>query len=297
VRVDTGVVAGSEISMFYDPMIAKLITHAPTRAQAIAAQAEALDRYLIRGISHNIDFLSAIMAHPRFWSGANVTTGFIAEEYPDGFHGAETDEATFDAVAATGAIMAALSAERAQLIDGQLNGHGAQFGETWVVQIDGGERVVTVGGDFGAHEVTVDGRHYSVATDWRLGDPLFEGRFNETTRSIAVHHAGSFTTLTTRGAAHKVRVLTPRAAELARFMLPKVAPDLSRYLLCPMPGLVVSITVKPGDRVEAGQPLATVEAMKMENILRAEKAATVKEVRAKPGDSLAVDAVIMEFEG
>ncbi len=296
VRVDTGVVEGSEISMFYDPMIAKLITHAPTRAQAIAAQAAALDRYLVRGISHNIDFLSAIMAHPRFQAGENVTTGFIAEEYPDGFHGAPVDDATRDALAAAAAVMNAVDAERAQMIDGQLNGHGAQYGEDWVVEIDDARLPVSVSGDGGRYELTVDGREVDLTTDWRTGEPLFEAEVNGEARAIAVEKTGSFVRLTTRGAAHKVRVLTPRAAELARHMIAKVAPDMSRYLLCPMPGLVVSVAVTAGDRVEAGQVLATVEAMKMENILRAEKSATVKSVAAVAGDSLAVDAVIMEFE-
>ncbi len=296
VRVDTGVVAGSEISIFYDPMIAKLITHAPTRAEAIAAQADALDRYLIRGISHNIDFLSAIMTHARFQAGDNVTTGFIAEEYPDGFHGAPADAVTMDAVTAAAAIMAALETERAQLIDGQLDGHGARFGDLWVVQIDDVQRQVAIDGDMGDFDVAIDGRRLRVASDWRLGDPLFEIRIGKAVRTIAVERQGSYSILATHGAKHRARVLTPRAAELAHHMIPKVAPDMSRYLLCPMPGLVVSVMAQAGDKVEAGQPLATVEAMKMENILRAEKPATIKEVRAKPGDSLAVDAVIMEFE-
>ena len=295
VRIDTGVVEGAEISMFYDPMIAKLITHAPTRRQAIAAQAAALDRYLIRGISHNIDFLAAIMAHPRFQAGDNVTTGFIAEEYPDGFHGAPVAPDTRDAVIAAAAIVTAMEAERAQLIDGQLNGHGAEFGEEWIVEIGGEQVPVAIAGDMGRFELLVDGREIDVASDWRIGSPLFEAEIADTARSLAIEKAGSFLKVTTAGAAHKVRVLTPRAAELARFMLPKLAPDLSRFLLCPMPGLVVSVAVAEGDKVEAGQPLATVEAMKMENILRAEKSATIGKVLAKPGDSLAVDAVILEF--
>ena len=278
-------------------MIAKLITHAPTRAQAIAAQAAALDRYLIKGISHNVDFLAAVMAHPRFQAGVNVTTGFIAEEYPDGFHGVAATPATRDAVTAVAAVITAVDAERAQLIDGQLNGHGAQYGSRWVVELGGEQLDVAIDGDGGRFELTVDGREVDLATDWRIGDPLFEAVINGEARCVAVERSGSGLTLTTRGASHRVRVLTPRAAELARFMIAKVAPDMSRYLLCPMPGLVVSIAVAAGDKVEAGQVLATVEAMKMENILRAERSATVKEIRAKAGDSLAVDAVIIEFEG
>ncbi|KPF79634.1 acetyl/propionyl-CoA carboxylase subuit alpha [alpha proteobacterium AAP81b] len=295
VRVDTGVVEGAEISMFYDPMIAKLITHAPTRAQAIAAQAAALDRYLIRGINHNIDFLGAIMAHPRFQAGGNVTTGFIAEEYPDGFHGAPVDAATRASVIATAAIVNAVAAERAQLIDGQLNGHGAEFGSDWVVEVGGEQVAVNLTGDGGRYEILIGDQEVLIDTDWRVGDTLFEGRFDDELRTLSVERAGSGLRIATRGAAHQVRVLTPRAADLARFMIPKVAPDMSKYLLCPMPGLVVQIAVKEGDKVEAGQMLATVEAMKMENILRAEKTGTIGKVLAKAGDSLAVDAVILEF--
>ena len=296
VRIDTGVVEGSEISMFYDPMIAKLITHAPTRAQAIAAQATALDRYLIRGISHNIDFLAAIMAHPRFQAGTDVTTGFIAEEYPDGFHGVAATPATRDAIAAVATVIAAVDAERAQLIDGQLDGHGAQFGEDWVVELDEEALAVNLHGDGGRFELTVDGREVDLATEWRIGEPLFEAEINGVAAAVAVERSGSGLVMTARGARHRVRVLTPTAARLARHMIAKVPPDLSRYLLCPMPGLVVSVAVGPGDSVDAGQVLATVEAMKMENILRAERRGVVKDVRAKAGDSLAVDAVIMEFE-
>ncbi|PZN96077.1 MAG: acetyl/propionyl-CoA carboxylase subunit alpha [Alphaproteobacteria bacterium] len=295
VRVDTGVVEGAEISMFYDPMIAKLITWAPTRAQAIKAQADALDRYYIRGISHNIDFLSAIMAHPRFQAGENVTTGFIAEEYPDGFHGAPVDPATRDAIAAAAAVVQAIEAERAQLIDGQLSGHGAEYGEDWVVEFAGEQIPVAVMGDGASFGVEIGDREVGVSTDWRVGSPLFEADIDGITRSLSIERQGSGLKISTRGANHRVRVLTPRAAELARFMIPKVAPDMSKYLLCPMPGLVVSIAVAEGDKVEAGQPLATVEAMKMENILRAEKSGTVGKVLAKAGDSLAVDAVILEF--
>ena len=297
VRIDTGVVEGAEISMFYDPMIAKLITHAPTRAQAIAAQADALDRYLIRGISHNIDFLSAIMAHPRFQAGDNVTTGFIAEEYPDGFHGAPVDAETRLAIAAAAGVVQAIEAERAQLIDGQLSGNGAEYGEDWVVELAGEQIPITVSGDSSRFDIAIGDADIGVATDWRVGSVLFEADIDGQPRSMIIEKQGSGLKVTTRGAAHRVRVLTPRAAELARFMIPKVAPDMSKFLLCPMPGLVVSVAVAEGDKVEAGQQLATVEAMKMENILRAEKSGTIGKVLAKAGDSLAVDAVILEFEG
>jgi len=296
VRVDTGVVEGSEISRFYDPMIAKLITHGPTRAAAIKAQAAALDAYLVRGVGHNIDFLGALMRHPRFVAGEQVTTAFIAEEYPDGFHGSPLDEATRTAVIATAAVIHATIAERAQLIDGQLDGNGAQFGADWVVQLDGTDHDVKVEDAGDGFLLTMDGIEHMLSTAWRVGSPLFEARLDKRGIAVAVDRLATGYRLTTAGAAHKVRVLSPRAAALAEYMIAKLAPDLSRFLLCPMPGLVVKLDVKAGDKVEAGQPLATVEAMKMENILRAEKTATVKEVRAKSGDSLAVDAVILEFE-
>jgi propionyl-CoA carboxylase alpha chain len=296
VRIDTGVIEGAEISIFYDPMIAKLITHAPTRAQAIAAQADALDKYLVRGISHNIDFLSAIMAHPRFQAGENVTTGFIAEEYPDGFHGAPVDGETRLAIAAAASVVQAIEAERAQLIDGQLSGHGAEYGEDWVVELAGEQIPVTVSGDGMRFEVAIGERDIGVSTDWRVGSPMFDAEIDGVSRSLTIEKSGSGMKVTTRGAAHRVRVLTPRAADLARFMIPKVAPDMSKFLLCPMPGLVVSVAVVEGEKVEAGQQLATVEAMKMENILRAEKTGTIGKIHAKAGDSLAVDAIILEFE-
>jgi len=296
VRVDTGVVEGSEISRFYDPMIAKLITHADTRAEAIAMQAAALDAYLVRGISHNIDFLASLMRSPRFQAGEAVTTAFIAEEYPDGFHGNPTDDATRDALVAVAAVLHATAAERAQLIDGQLNGHGAAFGTDWVVQLGGTDHAVNIDDAGGGFAVTIDGAEHMLSTEWRVGEALLHGRFDRRDIAVAVDALPVGYRLTTAGASHVVRILTPRAAELARHMIAKIPPDLSRFLLCPMPGLILKLDVAAGDKVEAGQPLATVEAMKMENILRAEKSATIKEVRVKAGDSLAVDAVILEFE-
>ena len=297
VRVDTGVREGAEISMFYDPMIAKLITWAPTRQQAIAAQADALDRYLIKGISHNIDFLASIMAHPRFQAGETVTTGFIAEEYPEGFSGAPLDDDTRIALIATAATVHAIAAERAQLVSGQLSEDDNAFDANWVVELEGSQTPVTIQAGDDGFILTIDGQPVSLSTDWQIGQPLFEAEIEGTPRAIALQRKGSFLTLTTRGAARKLRVLTPRAATLARHMIEKIPPDMSKYLLCPMPGLVVSVAVKEGDKVEAGQVLATVEAMKMENILRAEKSGTVRHINAKAGDSLAVDAIIMEFEG
>ncbi|MGL4542319.1 MAG: acetyl-CoA carboxylase biotin carboxylase subunit [Polymorphobacter sp.] len=301
VRVDTGVVEGAEISMFYDPMIAKLITHGATRAEAIEKQTIALDRYLVRGVGNNIDFVSAVMQHPRFQAGAEVTTAFIAEEYPDGFHGAPATPETIQGLVAAAAVINAVDTERAQLIDGQLNGYGAQYGEDWVVQLGGENHPVSVLAAGDSYDVALGGVTLRLTTEWRVGEPLFEAHIEDEDGNrrgivIAIDRLATGLRLTTRGAAHTARVLTPRSAALAAHMIAKVAPDMSRYLLCPMPGLVMALGVKPGDKVEAGQALATVEAMKMENILRAEKSATIKEVRAQVGESLAVDAVILEFE-
>jgi propionyl-CoA carboxylase alpha chain len=297
VRVDTGVVEGSEISMYYDPMIAKLVTHAPTRDAAADLQIEALDRYRIDGIGHNIDFLSSVMQNERFREG-RLTTGFIAEEYPDGFAGTPLSDAKRDDLAIAAVVINAIGVGRAQFIDGQLNGHGADFGANWVIEID---RVPICAhaiedDDVWAVRVGQDGRNFTLRTDWIPGEPLFEADIDGRSVAIKVDRRPVGYRMTVGGSSHNVRVLSPRIHALARHMIEKIPPDLSRFLLCPMPGLVVSISVAAGDTVEPGQPLAVVEAMKMENILRAEKAATVKAVRVKPGDSLAVDEIIAEFE-
>ncbi len=295
VRVDTGVVEGSEISMFYDPMIAKLVTFGATREAAIDLQVEALDRYAVKGIGHNIDFLSSVMQHPRFRSGA-ITTGFIAEEYPDGFHGTPAGDETRHRLVASAAAIHAIVTARESLIDGQLMDHGARWGEAWVVLLDKAQEPVRIVETGDAFEVHHGERVHHVTTGWTPGVPLFEAEIDGADVAFAVERRPVGYRLTGRGAAHDVRVLSPRAAALSQHMIEKIAPDMSRFLLCPMPGLIVSVNAKEGDKVEAGQPLATVEAMKMENILRAEKSGVVKRVAAKAGESLAVDAVIMEFE-
>ena len=290
VRVDDGVVEGSDISMFYDPMIAKLVTHGPTREAAIDAQIAALDRFEIEGIGHNVDFLSALMQHPRFRSGA-ITTGFIAEEYPDGFQGAAAGEGLTAMLAAVAGVIASADTLRGGTIDGKLNG-APEPSAAWVVTLDGAMHHVEIAGE----AVSVDGRAVIVDAPYLPGQRLVEATVDGAPLSLKVEKRRAGWRMTTRGAAHDLVVLPPRVAALARHMIAKVPPDLSRYLLCPMPGLVTAINVAAGAKVEAGQALAVVEAMKMENILRAEKAGTVKEVRAKPGESLAVDAVIIEFE-
>ena len=230
------------------------------------------------------------MQHPRFRSG-NITTGFIAEEYPDGFIGAQADEVLSLRLAAIAGVLACVDAARAGQIEGRLNGP-ADPSARWVVTLDGVERQVELLGD----AVSVDGVPVVVDAPYVPGQRLVEALVDGEPLSLRVERKRTGWRFTTRGASHNLRVLTPLVAALSHHMIEKIPPDMSRFLLCPMPGLVTTIHVGEGARVEAGQPLAVVEAMKMENILRAEKAGTVKLVAAKPGDSLAVDAVILEFE-
>jgi propionyl-CoA carboxylase alpha chain len=295
VRVDDGVVEGGEVSMFYDPMIAKLISWGPTREAAIDRQIDALDGFAIEGIGHNVDFLSALMQHPRFRAGA-LTTGFIAEEYPEGFAGAPADDCLVRDLAVIAALAAAETGTRAGAISGQLGAPVPAAAER-VVRLDGREHRVGFEAYEGGRLAVVDGgeRHELIGR-WQPGQRQFRGSIDGRARIVQVARRGRQWRLTTRGASHLVEVLPAHVAELSRHMIDKVPPDLSRYLICPMPGLLTALHVAEGDRVEAGQPLAVVEAMKMENILRAEKAGTVKKIDARPGDSLAVDAAILEFE-
>ena len=295
IRVDDGVYEGGEVSMFYDPMIAKLISWAPTREAAIDEAVQALDAFQLDGISDNVDFLSALLQHPRFREG-NLTTGFIAEEYPEGFHGAPADDALMTDLAALAAIVELTYETRAALIDGQLG--DPVFPEAvQVVKIGKRDFTVAIAPYDGGNLAIVDGGEaIDVVGDWSPGDKLLVADLDGRSRIVQVAKKGRGWTLTTRGAAHQVQVMPRHIAELAKHMIEKVPPDMSRFLLAPMPGLLTRLEVAAGDKVEAGQPLAVVEAMKMENILRAEKSATVKATAAKAGDSLAVDQVIVEFE-
>ena len=295
VRNDTGVYEGGEISMFYDPMIAKLCTWAPTRGAAIEAMRVALDEFEVEGIGHNLPFLSAVMDHPKFVSG-DITTAFIAEEYPDGFQGATLPDAELIRVAAAAAAMHRVAEIRRARITGRLDNHERHVGENWVVFLAGREYPVRIRADRGGSTVDIEGRELRVESDWLPGYTLARMTVDGAPLVMKTDRATSGFRLRLRGADLTVHVRRPRAAELARLMPEKVAPDTSKLLLCPMPGLVVRINVAPGDEVQEGQALATVEAMKMENILRAERKGLVKSVNAEAGQSLKVDDVIMEFE-
>jgi len=290
VRVDDGVYEGGEVSMFYDPMIAKLVTWGATRDEAADKQIEALDAFEIEGLGHNIDFVSAIMQHPRFRSG-ELTTGFIAEEYPDGFHGAATSDETARSLAALAGFLAAARSDRARRIDGQL-GDELDPPAEWSVRIGETSYAVTVDEE----AITVDGEFIDIALEYTPGDRVVAAEVDGKPLTVKVAPRPTGFRLTTRGCSHDVTVLPARIAPLTQHMIAKVAPDMSRYLVCPMPGLLVALHVGVGDSVEAGQPLAVVEAMKMENILRAEKSGRVKAVNATQGESLAVDAIILEME-
>ncbi|AUX79699.1 MULTISPECIES: acetyl-CoA carboxylase biotin carboxylase subunit [Sinorhizobium] len=296
IRNDTGVFEGGEISMYYDPMIAKLCTWGPDRAASVAAMAEALDAFEVEGIGHNLPFLSAVMQQDRFREG-RLTTAYIAEEFADGFHGVVPDEASAMKLAAIAVTINQALQERASRVSGTIGNPRRVVGHEWMVNL--AEREFQATADLsadGGYIRFADGPAISVASDWLPGRTLATFELDNRPINVKVDLAGTGLRLRWRGIDVVARVRSPRVAELARLMPKKPPPDTSKMLLCPMPGVVTSIAVKAGDAVEAGQSLAVVEAMKMENILRAEKRATVKRVAIAAGASLAVDELIMEFE-
>ncbi len=326
VRNDTGVFEGGEISRFYDPMIAKLCTWGPDRAAAVAEMRRALDAFEVEGIGHNLPFVQAVMDHPRFVSG-EISTGFIAEEYPEGFQGAALPETALAAIARAAAAMQVMVEDRALRVDGQLRARPAQdIRRSYVVTVGAYSAPVDVRLSAGALDRAGDSPVGVDVTDagqanaalrvaWRPGQTLAvihaDSRAGNAGDPAAgegeAHQAAAPATykvglrqdgfrIRTRGADLRVAVCAPRVAELAALMPEKLPPDTSKLLLCPMPGLVVSLAVAEGDRVEEGQALCTVEAMKMENVLRAERQATVFKIKVAAGASLAVDDVILEFE-
>jgi propionyl-CoA carboxylase alpha chain len=298
VRNDTGVYEGGEISLYYDPMIAKLVTHAPKREQAIEAQADALDAFVIDGIRHNIPFLAAVMAHPR-WRAGKLSTGFIAEEFPDGFHPIAPDGERAQVLAAVAASIDHVLGERKRRISGQMTGRSVTRESERAVWLGTSEHRLEVKRENGVIEIRFPaqgkaGRRH-VLSDWNPGDPIWTGTINSHPVAVQVRTLPNGFALSFRGVETKAFVYTEREAGYARLMPVKKAADTGKRVLCPMPGLVVSIAVKQGQEVKAGDTVAVVEAMKMENVLRAEIDGTVKKINAKPGDSLAVDAVILEF--
>ena len=300
IRNDTGVFEGGEISIYYDPMIAKLCTHATTREQATDLMADALDQFHIDGIRHNVAFLQAVMMHPRFRSG-RLSTNFIAEEFKGGFEGADLTPELKDRMAAVAVFMHLREEERRRRISGQLNGAAATPRE-WTVGINNQEsvpvRTMTEGKDVVAVRLGEGkfSRMVEVESAWKPGEPVFVGEVAGQPLAMQVTRKSDQYRLMHRGATAVIGVRRPRIAALASHMIEKPPADTSKQLLCPMPGLVISIHAQVGQDVKAGEVLAVVEAMKMENVLRAERDGVVKRIAAKPGDSLPVDAVILEFE-
>ncbi|HEY2756686.1 MAG TPA: acetyl/propionyl/methylcrotonyl-CoA carboxylase subunit alpha [Pseudolabrys sp.] len=298
VRNDTGVCEGGEISLYYDPMIAKLVTHASNRLDAVEAQADALDAFVVDGIRHNIPFLSALMAHPR-WRAGKLSTGFIAEEFRDGFHPQAPEGERAEVLAAVAAAIDHVLGERKRQISGQMSGRSVTRESQRAVWLGEQEINLEVRRVNGNIDVRFDGsgragvRH--LHSGWKPGEPLWTGTIDSKPVAVQVRTIPNGFALSYRGIETKAYVYTEREASYARLMPAKKVADTGKQVLCPMPGLVVSIAVKEGQEVKAGETVAVVEAMKMENVLRAEIDGTVKKINAEPGDSLAVDAVILEF--
>ncbi len=298
VRNDTGVFEGAEISMYYDPMIAKLCTWAPSRLEAIEAMGEALDGFVVDGIEHNMPFLSALMKHPR-WREGHLSTGFIAEEYPDGFAPVAPDEDQAARLAAIALSCSLIESNRRERYGDRLRPAAGPLREDWIVKLGTDylsvsliEGVVTIPFEM---DMQIGGKTVTVATGWRPGDAVWTGTVSGRKLTAQIRAVPNGLRIDWQGISVRARVFTPRQAELDKLMPVKLPPDTSKLLLCPMPGLVVSIAVAEGQEVKAGETLAIVEAMKMENVLRAERDLMVGKINAKPGESLAVDAVIMEF--
>ena len=298
VRNDTGVTEGREISIHYDPMIAKLVTHASDRLTAIQAQADALDRFVIDGIRHNIPFLSSLMQSER-WRQGQLSTGFIAEEYPQGFSAAEPEGALALKLAAVATLIDHIGNERKRQITGQLrNGLPVAFSRERVCVL--GEQRFDASIEEQGEALIVrfadgDERAHRVSSPWRPGDSVLKADVDGHTIYVQTKAVLNGYELSHQGVSIIARVYTRREAELVALMPKKKDAGVSKHLLCPMPGLVKTLDVVEGQEVKAGEPLCMVEAMKMENVLRAERDVKIKKILAKAGDSLAVDAVIMEF--
>ena len=295
VRVDTGVFEGGEVSMFYDPMVAKLVTWGEDREQAIEKMQAALDKFIVRGISTNIGFLAALIAHEKFESG-NISTNTIAEEYPEGFHPADLPHEDPAVIIAVVGSVVRKYRDRAAQIDGQLRGHRRQVPSDWVVVMNGEQHVISVVPMEGGHDVLYDGKTYAVRSQWEFGELLFTGTVNGEDVFVQVQRQNQLYRLSRGGSQSDVLVLSPRAAELYKLMPERVVPDTSGQVTAPMPGLLVSVSVAEGDVVKAGDELAVLEAMKMENTLRAERSGVVSKLHFAAGESVEVDEVILELE-
>jgi len=294
VRVDTGVYEGGEISMHYDSMIAKLIVHGATRDQAIAKMRDALNAFVIRGVSSNISFQAALMQHPRFRSG-KFNTGFIAEEFPRGFSAESLVHADQLLLAAVAAFARRRYINRAIGTSGQLRGHGRKVGNEWTVLLGERKYALTLTSIDGGYLVTHGSQSCELRSNWRLGEPIFRGTWDGEPVCLQIERRGLKYRVTHWGTQADMMVMTGRAAELLALMPDKPKPDLSKFLLSPMPGLLSDLALQPGQEIKAGEKLAVIEAMKMENILKAERDCVVAEVLAKKGDSLAVDQPIVRF--
>ncbi|MGZ5916340.1 MAG: acetyl-CoA carboxylase biotin carboxylase subunit [Methyloceanibacter sp.] len=298
-RLDSGVEEGGEISVYYDPMIAKLVTHAPKRLAAIEAMGTALDAFAIDGFHHNIPFLAVLMRNER-WREGRLSTKFIAEEFPDGFKPPVPQGASRDALLAVAASIDHLSNQRRRSITQQMYGEPVRFAEIRIVELGGTRERVTVADAAEGETVVTIGegkkpRQVRLASSWWFGSPVWEGTINGKQAAVQVRPILNGSALVYQGIEVEARVYTEIEASLLALMPVKEKPDTSKLLLCPMPGLVVSLNVREGQEVAAGDPLCIVEAMKMENVLRAERDGTVAKILAQPGDSLNVDAVILEF--
>ncbi|MEP7455661.1 acetyl/propionyl/methylcrotonyl-CoA carboxylase subunit alpha [Phyllobacterium sp. SB3] len=300
IRNDTGVTEGSEISMFYDPMVAKLCTWAPTRLEAVDAMADALDNFVVDGIEHNIPFLAALMQHPR-WREGRLSTAFIAEEFPDGFKPISPTPEDLDILASIALSAELVRKERLDRLGDRLRPHSGKIHAEWEVRI-GDEYVPVIIRTTSAKppvkfEFSLrDGDFINVRSDWRPGDAVWDGYVNERPVKAQLRPVANGMRIDWKGLSVVAHPMQKHVAVLEKLMPVKIPPDTSKLLLCPMPGLLVAVNVVVGQEVKAGETLAIVEAMKMENVLRAERDLTVSVINAKQGDSLAVDAVIMEFD-
>ena len=296
IRNDTGVCEGGEISIYYDPMIAKLCSWAKSRDKAIKIMENSLNEFELEGIGHNIPFLSAVMQHDRFLKG-DITTAFIDEEYPDGFLGVNLEKDMLKYIAAACSAMYRVAEIRRTRISGRMDNHTRTVGSNWVISLSGHDFFIDLSADkSGSTVIFSDGSSFRVESSWRPGDTIAHVNINETLVSIKVDKIPSGFRVRHNGADLKVLIRNERQFQLSKYMLEKIAPDMSKFLLCPMPGMLVSVNVSVGEEVQEGQSLCVVEAMKMENVLRAEKKGIIKSINTEPGMSLAVDETIIEFE-